>query len=138
VQDAGVTGAAGAGVGEDDDIPPPQALKAAISKAHVAAGNIARSERCIEISSLVLVLSMSAGSFRYGYAQKRREAATNPVKFAGRPKRGRSITAVRLRDDGRKQIDDENDEQHDAVQNDGSPGSQGNSRDEQRQDQQHS
>jgi hypothetical protein len=66
VQDAGVTGAAGAGVGEDDDIPPPQAFKAAISKAHVAAGNhrrrltcalIARGERCIEISSLVLVLS---------------------------------------------------------------------------------
>jgi hypothetical protein len=61
VQDAGVTGAAGAGVGEDDDIPPPQAFKAAISKAHVAAGShrrrltcalIARGERCIEISSL--------------------------------------------------------------------------------------
>jgi hypothetical protein len=53
VQDAGVTGAAGAGVGEDDDIPPPQAFRAAIS---AAAGNhrprlthalISRGERCI-------------------------------------------------------------------------------------------
>jgi hypothetical protein len=56
VQDAGVTGAAGAagaGVGEDDDIPPPQAFRAAIS---TAAGNhrprlthalISRGERCI-------------------------------------------------------------------------------------------
>jgi hypothetical protein len=134
-----VTGAAGAGVGEDeDDIPPPQALKAAISKAQVAAGNIARGERCIEISSLVLVLSMSAGPFQYGYRQNRREAATSPMRFAGQPKRGRGVSAVRLGDDGGKQIDDENDEQHDAVQNDGSSGSQGNSRDEQRQDQQHS
>jgi hypothetical protein len=89
VQDAGVTGAAGAGVGEDDDIPPPQAFKAAISKAHVAAGNhrrrltcalIAHGERCIEVSSLVLVLSMSAGSFQHGYLQKRREAATSLVE----------------------------------------------------------
>lgn len=43
VQDAGVTGAAGdAGAladVEEPDIPPPQALKAAISKAHAAAGN---------------------------------------------------------------------------------------------------
>jgi hypothetical protein len=45
VQDAGVTGALGDGVGADvDDIPPPQALNAAIS---TAAGNIARGERCI-------------------------------------------------------------------------------------------
>jgi hypothetical protein len=106
VQDAGATGEAGAGVGEDDDdIPPPQALKAAISKAHVTVGNhrrrltcalIARGERCIEKSSLVLVLSMSAGSFRYGYRQNRREAATSPVRLAGQPKRGRGISAVRL------------------------------------------
>ena len=54
VQDMGVTGAAGAAAGDDMDdidIPPPQALKAAISKAHVAAGNIARGERFIGTSS---------------------------------------------------------------------------------------
>jgi hypothetical protein len=43
VQDAGVTGAAGAAGAvadvEELDIPPPQALKAAISKVHAAAGN---------------------------------------------------------------------------------------------------
>jgi hypothetical protein len=41
VQDAGVTGAAGAGMAEldDIDIPPPQALKAAASEAHAAAAN---------------------------------------------------------------------------------------------------
>jgi hypothetical protein len=65
VQDAGVTGAAGAAGAvadvEEFDIPPPQALKAAISRAHAAAGNhrrgfthawVARGTRCIEISSL--------------------------------------------------------------------------------------
>jgi hypothetical protein len=63
VQDAGVTGAAGAGCGDelDDDMPPPpQALRAAISKEQAAPGNhrrrwthalIARGEHCIEISS---------------------------------------------------------------------------------------
>jgi hypothetical protein len=41
VQDAGVTGAAGADAADVDDIdiPPPQALKAAVSKAHAAAAN---------------------------------------------------------------------------------------------------
>jgi len=44
VQDAGVTGAAGAAGAagadvEELDIPPPQALKAAISKVHAAAGS---------------------------------------------------------------------------------------------------
>jgi hypothetical protein len=41
VQVAGVTGAAGADVADVDDIdiPPPQALRAAVSKAHAAAGN---------------------------------------------------------------------------------------------------
>jgi hypothetical protein len=43
VQDAAVTGAAGAAGAvadvEELDIPPPQALKAAISKPHAAAGN---------------------------------------------------------------------------------------------------
>jgi hypothetical protein len=41
VQDAGVTGADGAAMagGDDIDIPPPQALKAAVSKAQAAAGN---------------------------------------------------------------------------------------------------
>jgi hypothetical protein len=61
VQDAGVTGAAGADMaGVDDiDIPPPQALKAAVNKAAAAAGSqrlpltrvlVARVEFCIEIS----------------------------------------------------------------------------------------
>jgi hypothetical protein len=151
VQDAGVTGAAGAagaGAGEDDDIPPPQAFKAAISKAHVAAGNhrrrltcalIAHGERSIGKSSLVLVLTMSAGSFQYGYGQNRREAATCPVKIC----RTADAWLRRVRGDasgydGGKQIHDKNNEQHDAMQYDGSSGSQGNSRDEQRQDQQHS
>jgi hypothetical protein len=98
VQDAGVTGAAGAGVGEDeDDIPPPQALKAAISKAQAAAGNIARGERCIEKSSLVLVLSMSAGSFQYGYRQNRREAATKSDEIC----RAAEAWSRRLRGDAR-------------------------------------
>jgi hypothetical protein len=41
MQDAGVTGAAGVELAdvEDIDIPPPQALKAAVSKTHPAAGN---------------------------------------------------------------------------------------------------
>jgi hypothetical protein len=63
VQDAGVTGAAGAGAGDEFDevdIPPPQALKAAISKEQAAPDNhrrgwthalVARGEHCIEISS---------------------------------------------------------------------------------------
>jgi hypothetical protein len=51
VHDSGVTGAAGVGPeAEDVDIPPPQALKAAVSKATHA--KFARSEHCIEISSL--------------------------------------------------------------------------------------
>jgi hypothetical protein len=63
VQDAGVMGAAGADMaGVDDiDIPPPQALKAAVSKAQAAAANqrlpftrvwVTRVEFCIEISLL--------------------------------------------------------------------------------------
>jgi hypothetical protein len=63
VQDAGVMGAAGADMaGADDiDIPPPQALKAAVSKAQAATGNqrlpftrvwVARVEFCIEVSLL--------------------------------------------------------------------------------------
>jgi hypothetical protein len=41
VQDAGAAGAAGAGMAEldDIDIPPPQALKAAVREAHAAAAN---------------------------------------------------------------------------------------------------
>jgi hypothetical protein len=41
VQDAGVTGAARAGLADVDDmdIPPPQALNSAVSKTHAAAGN---------------------------------------------------------------------------------------------------
>jgi hypothetical protein len=41
VQDADVIGAAGADMAgvEDIDMPPPQALKAAVSKAQAAAGN---------------------------------------------------------------------------------------------------
>jgi hypothetical protein len=41
VQEAGVTGAAGAGVADVDDIdiPPPQALKAAVRKTNAAAAS---------------------------------------------------------------------------------------------------
>jgi hypothetical protein len=62
VQEAGVTGAAGADPEfEELDMPPPQALKNATLKAHAAAVNqrrgfthatVARCEHSIEISSL--------------------------------------------------------------------------------------
>jgi hypothetical protein len=65
VQEAVVMGVAGADGAaaevEELDIPPPHALIAAMAKVHAAAGNhrrgfaqaiIARSEHCIEISSL--------------------------------------------------------------------------------------
>jgi hypothetical protein len=62
VQDCGVTGAAGADVADvgDIDIPPPQALRPALSKAQAAAdnhrrpftrGRVSRIEHCIETSS---------------------------------------------------------------------------------------
>jgi hypothetical protein len=126
VQDVGVTGALGAGVGEDaDDIPPPQAFKAAISTAHVAAGNhrrrlthalTASGERCIKHPLFVLVLSMSARSFTHGYPRNRREAATSPVEICV----AADAWSPRLRGevlgyDRGKQIDHKNDEQHDAV-----------------------
>jgi hypothetical protein len=87
VQDAGVTGAAGADADVDEfDMPPPQALKAAIATAQAAAGNhrrgsthakVARCELSIEISSLCLVLSMSARAHVRSYLRKRRSVATN-------------------------------------------------------------
>jgi hypothetical protein len=90
VQDAGVTGAVGAAGVEADvdefDMPPPQALRAAIAKVHAAAVNhrrgiaharVARCEHCIEISSLCLVLPMSAGAQAWSYFRKRRGMATN-------------------------------------------------------------
>jgi hypothetical protein len=61
VQDAGAAGAAGVAAADpDEDDPPPQALRAVISKAHAAAGShrrdfthalVARVEHSIEISS---------------------------------------------------------------------------------------
>jgi hypothetical protein len=65
VHEAGVTGAAGAEGAlvadvDEPDIPPPQALKVAISTMHAATGGhrrrfthagVARGEQCIEISS---------------------------------------------------------------------------------------
>jgi hypothetical protein len=87
VQEAGVTGAAGVDADVDElDMPPPQALRAAIAKAHAAAVNhrrgiaharVARCEHCIEISSLCLVLPMSAGEGAWSYFRKRRGVATN-------------------------------------------------------------
>jgi hypothetical protein len=63
MQDAAVAGADGAAMADADDIdiPPPQALKAAVRKAQAAAANqrlpltrvsVARVEFCIEISLL--------------------------------------------------------------------------------------
>jgi hypothetical protein len=74
---------------------------------------------------------MSARSFTHGYLQNRREAATRPVEIC----RTADAWLRRLRGeasgyDGGEQIDDKNDEQHDAVQYDGSSGSQRDSRDE--------
>jgi hypothetical protein len=63
VQEAGVTGAAGTGMADVDDIdiPPPQAFKAAVRKANAAAAShrlaftrvrVPRVECCIEVSLL--------------------------------------------------------------------------------------
>jgi hypothetical protein len=73
----GAAGAAGGGVEDDiDDIePPPQALKAATSKVHAAAGNhrgritdalVGRVERCMNMLP-ALVVTVSAHLRRRGY-----------------------------------------------------------------------
>jgi hypothetical protein len=73
----GAAGAAGEGVEDDiDDIePPPQALKAATSKVHAAAGNhrgritdalVGRFERCMNMLP-ALVVTVSAHLRRRGY-----------------------------------------------------------------------
>lgn len=68
VQDAGVTGAAGAFADDVDDIdiPPPQAFKAAVSNAHAAAAN----HRCplARVCVARIELSMEISSFCWFYA----------------------------------------------------------------------
>jgi hypothetical protein len=89
----------------------------------------------------VLVLCMSAGRRRWGYAGKRRGVATNAAKRSvfvltteARLPSLHAATAA-LGYDGSEQIDHENNQQHDAVQDNGSAGAQRNCGYEQRQGQ---
>ena len=104
VQDCGVDGLDGADAGVDEfDMPPPQAVSAVIARTQAAEESQVRGfaharvacwEQCIEISSLCLVLLMSAGEEGGGYRQKRRGAATE-VPSATEP-RTRGLRAANI------------------------------------------
>jgi hypothetical protein len=77
--DAAGTGADAAGDIDDIDDPPPQALKAAINKAHAAPGNHRRVVDCIEVLPVMPFVWVSARLRHHGYTPASRRTPKNLV-----------------------------------------------------------